>query len=69
VTATLTDDGWVVPESEPLERILNLMASTSQFGPADGDPVSAAAQAAANLLDGRVIHVRPVPDYPPGTVF
>ncbi len=67
--ATLTEAGWSCPDVPAMARILDLDSPLSHFGPADGDPVKAAATRAAEFLRGDVTHVRPAPFYPPDTVF
>ena len=49
-----------------LAETLNLMCPFSRYGPSAGDPVTAAANAAARILGGQIDYVRPVPAYPPG---
>lgn len=69
VVITLTEQGWQSPEAPALARILDLDSPLSKYGPADGDPVTCAANRAAEFLDGKVTFVRPIPDDPPGTVY
>ncbi len=68
-TAHLKEDGWQLPEFLALARYLNLVASLSKFGPADGDPVHGAVEAARKVLDGTETYARPSPEYPEGTIF
>jgi hypothetical protein len=69
ILATLTEDGWSVPDAPVLGRILNMQAAPGSFAPAYGGPETAAADAAAKLLAGTVAYVAPEPDYPSDAVF
>lgn len=69
IIATLTDAGWSVPEAPTLARILDLEAFPGNFGPAYGDPETAAANKAAELLAGAVVYVREPEPMPPGTIY
>lgn len=58
-----TDGGWTLvgeagPGVAPFERLLGRIADPARYGPADGDPVARAAEAAADLLSGTVAYVR-----------
>jgi len=66
---TLTHDGWECPDQPLLARHLNSVYPFSEYGPADGDPVTRAAHDVAAALNGKVTFIRPVPDAPPGTVY
>lgn len=72
-TLHLTTEGWVLlddgPGVAPFESLLNRVADTSRYGPADGDPVALAAADAARLLDGTVGYVRPVGPVPSDAVY
>lgn len=67
----LADDGWRMRDGDApaLGRILDRNAAPSLFGPADGDPVACAAEAAAGLLGGRVTFVREPEPAPAGAVY
>ncbi len=69
IIATLTEAGWSVPDAPTLERILDLEATPGNFGPACGDPATAAANKSAELLAGAIVYVREPELMPPGTVY
>ncbi len=58
MTAHLTDKGWTVPKLSWLGEALEMLSPTSEYGPADGDPVHRATWEAARLLDGRITFLR-----------
>ena len=66
----LEEAGWQLRgvASSPINAILGRMASPLDYGPADGDPVARAAEAAADLLNGRVTYIRPTDPLPTGAV-
>lgn len=65
--ADLTEDGWKSGTPE-IASTLNTIASPSQFGPADGNPMACAAERATKLL-GAEVELMPVATAPPGTVY
>lgn len=73
VTAILTTGGWSIVDrpdlsrGQGLERVLNLIFPTSQYGRFVDDPVACAARDAAAALEGTVTFIRPKPDDPPVT--
>jgi hypothetical protein len=69
--ADLTDDGWKLRGADVPEmgEILDRAASPADFGPADGDPVACAADAAAQLLGGTVAFVREPEEVPADAVY
>lgn len=68
-TAHLSDLGWnAVHAPQILNTILNHIASPSDYGTV-GDPIARAAAKVAETFKGEVIHVRPLPDPPAGSVY
>jgi hypothetical protein len=70
----LHEDGWRLRDEKQwdgpaLGRLIDRFASTSDYGPADGDPVARAAQDAAELLAGVVTFVRHPDEVPSDSVY
>ncbi len=68
VIAHLSESGWTVPAAPELAKHLDSVADPAAFGPADGDPVWCAVEAAAESLGATETWARPVPDYPADAV-
>jgi hypothetical protein len=61
------DDGWRLRgfAKGKFERMMDGVASTDEYGPADGEPPVRAAEKAARILGGKVVSIEspePVPD-------
>lgn len=66
--AELTDAGWRVPAEPALAATFAVLASPSDFGAADGDPMARALARLAAILHG-TYEVTPLPGPPPGTIY
>jgi hypothetical protein len=58
VSSNLTDDGWTCPAYPELARHLDFLFSIARYASSAGDPVYAAALAAARTTNGSITFIR-----------
>jgi hypothetical protein len=58
VSLDLTDDGWICPAYPELARYSDILFSMSRYTSCAGDPVYAAALAAARTMNGSITFFR-----------
>jgi hypothetical protein len=61
VSVDLTADGWTCPAYPELARHLDILFSMSRYASSAGDPVYAAALAAARTMNGSITFIREWP--------
>jgi hypothetical protein len=69
VAITLDEKRWSAPEAPALARVLNHIALPEHFGPECGDPVTWAANQAAEQIQAMVTFIREPEPSPPDKVF
>ena len=61
VSLDLTDAGWTCPAYPELARQMDILFSMSRYASSAGDPVYAAALAAARTMNGSITFIREWP--------